>query len=69
MALYLLVCWYPQPRCVPFTLLYKSSVFLRKKNVQILILLFSIDIIKFRIVRLIEELDLYFFWTAGASFD
>jgi len=44
-------------------------VFFSVKNVQILILLFSIDIIKFRIVRLIEELDLYFFWTAGASFD
>ena len=68
MALYLLVCWYPS--LVVYLLhCFIKIVFFSVKNVQILILLFSIDIIKFRIVRLIEELDLYFFWTAGASFD
>jgi len=68
MPLYLLVCWYPS--LVVYLLhSFIKIVFFSVKNVQILILLFSIDIIKFRIVRLIEELDLYFFWTAGASFD
>ena len=68
MPLYLLVCWYPS--LVVYLLhSFIKIVFFSVKNVQILILLFSIDIIKFRIVRLIEELDLYLFWTAGASFD